>query len=83
MPKPSGVPSFRGTRARIIGGVAGGAGDEGDIAGMRAGVAKVFDAHAKVLGSVQEGEAAAETCVRPPILSCAQPKHASESAGAS
>ena len=37
----------------------------GDVAAMRAGVAKVLDAHAQVAACVRRGEATADTCARP------------------
>ena len=37
----------------------------GDVAAMRAGVAKVLDAHAQVAARVRRGEAASDTCARP------------------
>ena len=43
----------------------------GDVTAMRAGVAKVLDAHAKVLGSVQRGETSAETCAYEAFCACA------------
>ena len=42
----------------------------GDVTAMRAGVAKVLDAHAKVLGSVQRGETSAETCAYEAFCAC-------------
>ena len=37
----------------------------GDVASMRAGVAKVLDAHAQVAARVRRGEATSDTCARP------------------
>ena len=34
----------------------------GDVAGMRAGLAKVLDAHVQVLGRVHRGESSADSC---------------------
>ena len=40
----------------------------GDVAGMRAGLAKAVDAHAQVAARVRRGEATADTCAHPSSL---------------
>ena len=45
----------------------------GDVAGMRAGLAKVVDAHAQVAARVRRGEATADTCAHPCFRACSLP----------
>ena len=53
----------------------------GDVAAMRAGLAKVLDAHAQIAGRIRRGEEAANSCA-PPRLSirAARRRHLSSAA---